>query len=155
MLVVGPTVVSELFPGQNPVGQTIQVNGTNFQIIGVTAPMGSNGTSNQDDVAIAPLTTVQDTLAGYGNISQIVVQAKSRDQLNAAQVEVTNILNQLDPPTAASGGTSNFNVINQSSILQASTSSSKVFTTLLGEVAAISLLAVSYTHLTLPTTPYV
>ena len=140
VLVVGPTVVSELFGGQDPVGQTIQVNGTNFQVIGVTAPKGSNGTSNQDDVAMAPLSTVQDTLAGYGNISQIVVQAKSRDQLNAAQVEVTNILNQLDPPTAASGGTSNFNVINQSSILQASTSSSKVFTTLLGEVAAISLL---------------
>jgi putative ABC transport system permease protein len=140
VLVVGPTVVSELFGGQDPVGQTIQVNGTNFQIIGVTAPKGSNGTSNQDDVAMAPLSTVQDTLAGYGNISQIVVQAKSRDQLNAAQVEVTNILNQLDPPTAASGGTSNFNVINQSSIIQTSTASSKVFTTLLGEVAAISLL---------------
>jgi len=140
VLVVGPTVVSELFGGQDPVGQTIQVNGTNFQVIGVTAPKGSNGTSNQDDVAMAPLSTVQDTLAGYGNISQIVVQAKSRDQLNAAQVEVTNILNQLDPPTAASGGTSNFNVINQSSIIQTSTASSKVFTTLLGEVAAISLL---------------
>ena len=140
VLVVGPTVVSELFGGQDPVGQTIQVNGTNFQIIGVTASKGSNGTSNQDDVAMAPLSTVQDTLAGYGNISQIVVQAKSRDQLNAAQVEVTNILNQLDPPTAASGGTSNFNVINQSSIIQTSTASSKVFTTLLGEVAAISLL---------------
>ena len=140
VLVVGPTVVSELFGGQDPVGQTIQVNGTNFQVIGVTAPKGSNGTSNQDDVAMAPLSTVQDTLAGYGNISQIVVQAKSREQLNAAQVEVTNILNQLDPPTAASGGTSNFTVINQSSIVQASTASSKVFTTLLGEVAAISLL---------------
>ena len=140
VLVVGPTVVSELFGGQDPVGQTIQVNGTNFQVIGVTAPKGSNGTSNQDDVAMAPLSTVQDTLAGYGNISQIVVQAKSREQLNAAQVEVTNILNQLDPPTAASGGTSNFNVINQSSIIQTSTASSKVFTTLLGEVAAISLL---------------
>jgi len=140
VLVVGPTVVSELFSGQDPVGQTIQVNGTNFQIIGVTAPKGSNGTSNQDDVAIAPLTAVQDTLTGYGNISQIVVQAKSRDQLNAAQTEVTNILNQLDPPTAGSLTTSNFNVINQSSIIQTSTASSKVFTTLLGEVAAISLL---------------
>jgi putative ABC transport system permease protein len=140
VLVVGPTVVSELFGGQDPVGQTIQVNGTNFQIIGVTAPKGSNGISNQDDAAIAPLTAVQDTLTGYGNISQIVVQAKSRDQLNAAQTEVTNILNQLDPPSPGSLGTSNFNVINQSSILQASTSSSKVFTTLLGEVAAISLL---------------
>jgi putative ABC transport system permease protein len=140
VLVVGPTVVSELFSGSDPVGQTIQVNGANFQIIGVTAPKGSNGSSNQDDVAIAPLTAVQDTLTGYGNISQIVVQAKSRDQLNAAQTEVTNILNQLDPPTAGSLGTSNFNVINQSSIIQTSTASSKVFTTLLGEVAAISLL---------------
>ncbi|HEX4279301.1 MAG TPA: ABC transporter permease [Solirubrobacteraceae bacterium] len=140
VLVVGPTVVSELFSGSDPVGQTIQVNGTNFQIIGVTAPKGSNGSSNQDDVAIAPLTAVQDTLTGYGNISQIVVQAKSRDQLNAAQTEVTNMLNQLDPPTAGSLGTSNFNVINQSSIIQTSTASSKVFTTLLGEVAAISLL---------------
>jgi putative ABC transport system permease protein len=140
VLVVGPTVVSELFNGQDPVGQTIPVNGTNFQIIGVTAPKGSNGTSNQDDVAIAPLTAVQDTLTGYGNISQIVVQAKSRDQLNAAQVEVTNILNQLDPPTPGSQTSSNFNVINQSSIIQTSTASAKVFTTLLGEVAAISLL---------------
>jgi putative ABC transport system permease protein len=140
VLVVGPTVVSELFGGADPVGQTIQVNGTNFQIIGVTAPKGSNGTTNEDDVAIAPLTAVQDTLTGYGNISQIVVQAKSQNQLNAAQVEVTDILNQLDPPSAGSGDTSNFEVVNQSSIIQTSTASSKVFTTLLGEVAAISLL---------------
>jgi putative ABC transport system permease protein len=140
VMVVGPTVVQELFNGADPVGQTIQANGTNFQIIGVTESKGSNGTSNQDDVAIAPLTAVQDTLTGYGNISQIVVQAKSQGQLNAAQTEVTNILNQLDPPSAASDGTANFNVINQSSIVQASTASSKVFTTLFGEVAAISLL---------------
>jgi putative ABC transport system permease protein len=140
VLVVGPTVVSELFGGQDPVGQTVQVNGTNYQVIGVTAPKGSNGTSNQDDVGMAPLTAVQDTLTGYGSINQIVVQAKSRDALNAAQTEVTNILNQVDPPTPGSASTSNFNVINQSSIIQTSTASSKVFTTLLGEVAAISLL---------------
>ena len=140
VLVVGPTVVSELFNGQDPVGDTVQVNGTNYQIIGVTASKGSNGTANQDDVAFAPLTAVQDTLTGYGSISQIVVQAKSEPQLSDAQTEVTDILNQLDPPTAGSGGTSNFSVINQGSILQTSASSSSVFTTLLGEVAAISLL---------------
>ena len=140
VLVVGPTVVSELFGGQDPVGDTIEVNGTNYEIIGVTASKGSNGTSNEDDVAIAPYTSVQDTLTGYAGFSQILVQANSRKALNAAQTEVTDILNQLDPVTAGSEQTSNFNIINQGSILQASESSSKVFTTLLGEVAAISLL---------------
>jgi putative ABC transport system permease protein len=140
VLVVGPTVVSALFNGQDPVGDTVAVNGTNYQIIGVTASKGSNGSSNQDDAAFAPLTAVQDTLTGYGGVSQIVVQAKSRQQLTAAQTEVTGILNQVDPVTPGSTASSNFSVINQGSILQTSASSSQVFTTLLGEVAAISLL---------------
>ena len=80
--------------------QTIQVNGTNFQVIGVTDSKGSNGATDQDDVAMAPLTAVQDTLTGYGDVSQIVVQAKSRDQLYAAQTEVTNILTPLAAPGA-------------------------------------------------------
>jgi putative ABC transport system permease protein len=140
VMVIGPTVAQQLFPGSDPVGATLQVNGTNFQVIGVTVSKGSNGSQNQDDVAMAPLTAVQDTLTGYGSVNQIVVQAKSRQQLDAAQTEVTDILNQLDPPSPTSLTGSNFNVINQSSILQTSTASSKVFTTLLGEVAAISLL---------------
>jgi putative ABC transport system permease protein len=139
VLVIGPTVVSELFAGQDPIGQTIAVNGTNFQVIGVTNSKGSNGTTDQDDVAFAPLTAVQDTLTGYGSIDSITVQAKSREQLNAAQTEVTDILDRIDPPSAGST-TANFDVINQGSILQASSSTSSVFTTLLGEVAAISLL---------------
>jgi putative ABC transport system permease protein len=140
VLVVGPTVVSSLFGGQDPVGDTVQVNGTSYQIVGVTASKGSNGTSNQDDVAFAPLTAVQDTLTGYGSINQIVVQAKSTQVLTAAQTEVTGILNQVSPPAPGSTTASSFNVINQGSILQTSASSSSVFTTLLGEVAAISLL---------------
>ena len=139
VLVVGPTVVQELFNGADPTGQTVQVNGTDFEVIGETNSKGSNGTTNEDDVAVAPLTAVQDTLTGYGSISSITVQAKSRDQLGAAQTEVTNILDALLPPAAGST-TASFNVINQGSILQASNSTSSVFTTLLGEVAAISLL---------------
>jgi putative ABC transport system permease protein len=140
VLAVGPTVVSQLFGGQDPVGDTVQVNGTNYQIVGVTASKGSNGTANQDDVVFAPLTAVQDTLTGYGSINQIIVQAKSEPQLSAAQTEVTRILNQLVPPSPGPTATSNFNVINQGSILQTSAASSSVFTSLLGEVAAISLL---------------
>jgi putative ABC transport system permease protein len=140
VVVVGPTEVQELWNGANPVGDTVQINGTDFEVIGVTASKGSNGTTNQDDVGIAPLTTVQDTMTGFGDISQVLVQAKSTDALGAAQTEVTDILNKLDPPSASSSTTSNFQVVNQNSVVQASTSSSKVFTTLLGEVAAISLL---------------
>jgi putative ABC transport system permease protein len=138
VVVIGPTVASNLFPGQNPVGQTIQVGGSQYQVIGVTQSKGSNGIQDQDDVAFAPLTAVQDTLTGYGDIDQIVVQAKSRSALDDAEAEVTSVLDQRHKITNAADA--DFRVINQGSILQASSSTSSVFTTLLGEVAAISLL---------------
>jgi putative ABC transport system permease protein len=140
VLVIGPTVAQELFGTSDPVGDNIEINNTSFGIIGVTASKGSNGSTNLDDIAAAPVSTVQELLTGYGSINQILVQAKAADALSAAQTEVTGILNQLDPVSAGSSSTSNFQVINQSSILQTSNSSNKVFTTLLAEVAAISLL---------------
>ena len=111
--VVGPTVVSNLFGGQDPVGQTIQINGSNFQIAGVTKSKGSNGFQDQDDVVIVPLTAAQDTLTGYGDISSITVQARSRDQLDAAQAEVTSILYERHDVTDPTNP--GFQVINQGS----------------------------------------
>ena len=138
VVVLGPTVVTNLFGGANPVGDEIQINGVNFQVIGVTKPKGTNGLTDEDDVAFAPITAVQDTLTGYGAVNSITVQAKSQASLNAAQAEVTSILEQRHQITdTANPG---FRVINQGSLLTASSSSSSVFTTLLGEVAAISLL---------------
>ena len=137
VVVLGPTVVTNLFGGANPVGDEIQINGVSFQVIGVTKPKGTNGLTDEDDVAFAPITAVQDTLTGYGAVNSITVQAKSQASLNAAQAEVTSILEQRHQVTdTANPG---FRVINQGSLLTASSSSSSVFTTLLGEVAAISL----------------
>ena len=145
VLVLGPTVAADLFGGADPIGASVKVNGTSFTVLGVTGAKGSNGTIDQDDIAVAPLSAIQDTLTGYGSVSQITVQAKSRQALGAAQTEVTQILDQRHPPAAGTGTgtgatTSSFNVINQGSILQTTNSTSSVFTTLLGEVAAISLL---------------
>ena len=138
VVVLGPTVVTNLFNGADPVGDTIQINGVSFQVVGVTTPKGTNGVTNEDDVAFAPITAVQDTLTGYGSINSITVQAKSQSALNAAQAEVTSIIEQRHQITdTANPG---FQVINQGSLLTASSASSSVFTTLLGEVAAISLL---------------
>ncbi|HET6507553.1 MAG TPA: ABC transporter permease [Baekduia sp.] len=143
VVVLGPTVVTNLFSGANPVGQTVKMGGSTFTVVGVTKAKGSNGTTDQDDVVFAPLTAVQDALSGYGSIDQIVVQAKSEKALNAAQAEVTSILDQRhDVDTTSSSGTSSssFQVINQGSILETSNETTSVFTTLLGAVAAISLL---------------
>jgi putative ABC transport system permease protein len=138
VVVLGPTVVSNLFDGANPVGDTIQINGVNFEVIGVTAPKGTNGLVDEDDIGFAPITTVQDELTGYGSVDSITVRSKSSADLNAADAEVTSILEQRDNITdTANPG---FRVINQGSLLTASSSTSSVFTTLLGEVAAISLL---------------
>jgi putative ABC transport system permease protein len=137
VVVIGPTVVENLFAGVDPVGQSIQINGSTFQVIGVTKSKGASGALNQDDVAMAPISTVQDQLTGYGPIDSITVQAKSQGRLDAAEAEVSTILQQQLGTTAANPG---FNIINQGSILEASSSTSSVFTTLLGEVAAISLL---------------
>ena len=138
VVLIGPTVLSNLFPGQNPVGQTVLVNGTNFQVVGVTASKGSNGVQDADDIAIAPITAVQDSLSGYGPVSSITVQAKSRGQLGPAQTEITSILDSRHK--IANAQNADFRVINQGTILAASSSTSQVFTTLLGAVAAISLL---------------
>ncbi len=140
VLVIGPTVAQELFGGGDPVGESVEIDNTSFEIIGETAAKGSNGSTDLDDIAAAPISTVQELITGYGSIDQILVQAQSADALSAAQTEVTDILNTIDPVSAGSDNSSNFEVVNQSSILQTSDSSNKVFTTLLAEVAAISLL---------------
>jgi putative ABC transport system permease protein len=138
VLVIGPTVAQSLFAGQDPIGQSIRVNGSPFEVTGVTAPKGSNGIQDQDDVVIAPLTSVEDTVSGYGAISNITVQATSASTLDAAQAEVTQIIEQRHKVTDPTNP--GFQVANQGSVRQASSASTKVFTTLLGAVAAISLL---------------
>ena len=137
VVVLGQTVVLNLFGSANPLGQTIKLNGTGFTVVGVLVPKGTNGIQDQDDIAIAPLTTTQDLITGVATgLSQIIVEAKSAHQVNAAQNEATSILT----PTHSSNGTANFRVLSQASLLQTSASTNHVFTVLLAAVAAISLL---------------
>jgi putative ABC transport system permease protein len=136
--VIGQTVAQELFAGQSAVGQNMKVNGNNFEVLGVLASKGSSGAVNEDDVVMAPITTVQDTLTGYGPISSITVEGNSQATLNAAESEVSQILEERHKVTNTSEP--GFRILNQGSLLETSSSTSSVFTTLLGEVAAISLL---------------
>jgi putative ABC transport system permease protein len=145
VVVIGPTVATELYGNASAaVGQTLKISGTTFTVAGVTRAKGSNGTTDQDDVVFAPLTAVQDAVTGYGSISSITVQATSGGALDAAQAEVTAILDERHDVSASastsSSSSSGFQVTNQGSVRAASDASTSVFTTLLGAVAAISLL---------------
>jgi putative ABC transport system permease protein len=138
VVVIGQTIVQELFGGADAVGANLKVNGQNYEVVGVLASKGSNGETDEDDVVMAPITTVQDSLTGYGAIDSITVEATSESTIDAAEAEVKQIIDERHKikDTEEPG----FEVVNQASLLETSSSTSSVFTTLLGEVAAISLL---------------
>jgi putative ABC transport system permease protein len=137
VVVLGSEAATELFGTANPVGQSVLVAGIPFTVVGVLASKGSSGLTSADNTAIAPLTTVQDALTGFGSLNDIVVQAKSASLVDTVEGEITSILNERHHETAAD---EDFNVLSASTVLSTATSTSRTFTVLLGAVAAISLL---------------
>jgi putative ABC transport system permease protein len=136
VLVIGATTATDLFNTENPVGQTVDVAGVPYTVIGVLQTKGAGGIG--DTTAIAPLTTVEESLTGYGSLSEIVVQAQTANLVNSVDSEITALMDKLEDVTSSSQA--NFEILNQSQLLTASTSTSHTLTVLLGAVAAISLL---------------
>jgi putative ABC transport system permease protein len=137
VVVIGSEAATDLFGTTNPVGQSVLVNGIPFTVVGVLASKGTSGLGSADNTAVAPLTTVQDQLTGFGTLNDIVVQAKSASQVTAVEGQITAILNLRHHETAAD---EDFDVLSASTILSTASSTSRTFTVLLGAVAAISLL---------------
>jgi putative ABC transport system permease protein len=139
VVLIGQTVAQDLFDTVNPIDKQITVGGSLFTVVGVLAEKAATSTFNDpNDVAIAPLTAVQQALVGYGSLSSVLIQTTSPDTVTAAQSEVTAILNQkLKVP---SGATAPFRVTNQAQLLSTRSDTANTFTVLLGAVAGISLL---------------
>ncbi|MGH3415864.1 MAG: ABC transporter permease [Actinocrinis sp.] len=138
VVVIGQTVVTNLFGTIDPIGKTVQLGGVPYTVVGTLAAKGGASTFNDpDNIAVAPLTTVQDSLTGFGSLSEIAVQATDSGAANAAQAEVTNLLTEAHHVTAA---TADFTVTNQATLLSTAASTTQTFTVLLAAVAAISLL---------------
>jgi len=136
---LGRTVAEELVGSDvsEVVGQMVSFNGFQFEVVGILAEKGSTGPVDSDDRVIAPATSVQDTLSGYGALGSISVKATSAADVSAAQGEIQTIL---DARHGVSASNRDYSVTSASSILEAATSSNETFTVLLGAVAAISLL---------------
>jgi putative ABC transport system permease protein len=138
VVVLGPTTAQSIFGTAEPVGKNVLLNSIEFTVVGVLEAKGSTGLQNADDVAIAPLTAVQNSLTGYGSINQIAVQATTADSVSLAQAEVTAILNARHEIRL--GGTPDYQIQNSAQLLATRTSATSTFTVLLAAVAAISLL---------------
>ncbi|MHB1890131.1 MAG: ABC transporter permease [Acidimicrobiales bacterium] len=137
--VLGPEVASELFPGENPVGQTMDIGTTPFQVVGLLNSAGSSASSNQDNEVIVPITTAQDTLVGNtSSVSQILMQATSSSTIGAAYQEANDLLLQLHGITVPSKA--DFTITPDTQLLSTATNITKTLTILLGGIAAVSLL---------------
>ncbi|KUL40775.1 ABC transporter permease [Actinoplanes awajinensis] len=138
VVVIGQTVAEELFAGTDPVGLQVTVGGALFTIVGVLDEKSSSGFSDSNDTAVAPISAVRQVLAGYGALSSILVEARDSDRVDAAETEIATILDQKMP--ASSDGTTAYRIQNAAQLLETQTETADTFTTLLGAVAAISLL---------------
>ena len=137
--VLGKTVADELFPTADPVGEKIRIGSQPFTIIGVLEEKGEGGPGgDQDDIIIAPVTTVMNRLRGGRRIDMIMASARTAADVDAATEEVTRILRQSH--RLAEGADADFDVRTQAEIIERASSTSRTMTLLLGAIACVSLL---------------
>lgn len=138
--VLGTDVVSNLFgySNANVVGETVNINGIPFTVIGVLQPQGSSAATNNDDRIIIPITTGMDRIFGSASVRNIYVSAASADQMSQAQASVETALRTSH--NLLPGDSEDFQITNQSDVLSTAQGITKVMTTLLAGTAAISLL---------------
>ncbi len=137
--VLGTTVVDNLFPNGDAVGQIVRIKNVPFKVVGVLEKKGGNMMGqDQDDTIVAPYTTVMKRLSGKTKIDMVQVSAASATQVQEAQNEIESILRQRHriPP----GGDADFMMRSQEEIAQTQAQSMGILRTLLLSIAAISLL---------------
>ncbi|PZG16669.1 macrolide ABC transporter permease [Micromonospora craterilacus] len=138
VVVIGQTVAEELFAGEDPVGKQVTVGGALFTVTGVLAEKSSTGFQDANDTAVAPLNAVREVLTGYGPLGSILVAAADPSRVDAVESQISTVLDQRLP--AATPGTAAYRIQNAAQLLETQTQTAATFTTLLGAVAAISLL---------------
>jgi putative ABC transport system permease protein len=136
--VLGTTVVDNLFPNGDAVGQIVRIKNVPFKVVGVLEKKGGNAMGqDQDDVILAPYTTVMKRLMGSTKLNMIQVSAVAADQVQEAQKEIDAYLRQrhrIQP-----GQDADFQMRSQEEIAQTQAQSMGILRTLLLVIAGVSL----------------
>jgi putative ABC transport system permease protein len=139
VIVIGQTVADNLFPGTDPVGQTLRVMNLPFRVAGVLKKKGQDQQGrDQDDVSFAPYTTVQKKILGSPRVQIAYVSAISQDATYTAQSQITDLLRQRHKLSA--NEPDDFSVRNMTDIADAANQTSNTMTILLACIAGVSLL---------------
>ncbi|MGA2266503.1 MAG: ABC transporter permease [Phycisphaerae bacterium] len=132
--ILGPVTVDNLFGLNDPLGETVKLNGINFTVIGVLKAKGFDF----DDQIIVPYTTAMKQLFGLDYLREIDIQAEEGQNLTEVQDAMTVVLRKRHK--LLGNAPDDFNVRNQADMIQAAQDVIRTFTILLGGIASISLL---------------
>ena len=144
--ILGQTVVDYLFPdGSDPIGKVVRFNSIPFRVVGVLQKKGYNSMGmDQDDLVLAPYTTVMKRIMAQTYLGGIVCSAITEEASEPAQNQITDILrrnHKLKDATDTTGADDDdFNIRSQEEISSMMNSTMSTITILLGSVAGISLL---------------
>jgi len=137
--VLGKTVVDNLFPGLDPIGQTIRVRNLPFQVAGVLTAKGQNQWGrDQDDTIVLPWSTVQRKLLGVNYVTGAMISAVSSSATFTAEQQVTSLLRQRHHITP--DREDDFFVRNLTDVAETAEQTQRTMSTLLGSIAGVSLL---------------
>ena len=134
--VVGKTVVDQLFPNEDPIGQTIRIRNLPFRIVGVLSPKGfSVFGSDEDDAILIPYSSHMRRVSRRTNISMIRIQAATPEKIDTVKLAVEDLLTQ-----RRRGREPDFTVRTQEELANSATQANKTMTGLLAGIAGVSLI---------------
>lgn len=132
--ILGSDTAETLFGLSNPVGESVQINGTSYKIVGVLESSGSSLGQSGDDIVLLPIKVAQRLLQNT-TISSIYVQAENENIVNFAKANIESTLSVL-----FGGSQDNFSVTNQQDVIDTVSSVSNTMSIMLGGIACISLI---------------
>jgi len=139
---LGQTVVKNLFGDEDPVGKTIRIKQSPYQVVGVLAMKGQSlDGRDQDDTVLIPVTTAQRKLFGtqfQGTVRYMMAQAVSAEAMPVAERAITQLLRQRH--RVKEGAENDFTVRNLTALANTAAETTRVMSLMLGAIASISLL---------------
>jgi putative ABC transport system permease protein len=139
VIVIGQTIADNLFPGEEPVGQTVRISNLPFKVIGVMVRKGQDAQGrDQDDTALAPYSSVQKKILGNTRVQIAFVSAISQDATYTAQSQITDLLRQRHK--LSNSQPDDFTVRNMTDVAETANETNSIMTMLLASIAGVSLL---------------